>query len=182
MMRAVFVQLSIRLEVFMRPRVVLTAAAAVLTAGIVVQLGAQAPAPGGGRGAAPAGPAGQTPAGGRGDGRATFPAQQRPPGDPVLITRGKAIYEISCRACHGADLRGGDIGGPNLLRSEVVLKDDIGETRNLATTHPEKARELHDKLIAWREFVNAPMPTKNENILPVESKKGKKARKNANAD
>ena len=110
----------------MRPRVVLIAAAAVLAAGIVVQLGAQAPPPAGGRGAAPAGPAGQAPPG-RGGGRATFPAQQRPPGDPVLITRGKAIYEISCRACHGADLRGGDIGGPNLLRSEVVLKDDIGE-------------------------------------------------------
>lgn len=107
----------------MRPNVLMTAAAALLTAGIVVQLGAQAPPAPAGRGAAPPGQG----AGGRGGGRATFPAQQRAPGDPALIARGRALYEINCRSCHGADLRGGDIGGPNLLRSEVVLKDDIGE-------------------------------------------------------
>lgn len=55
------------------------------------------------------------------------------------------------------------------------LKDDIGETQNLATTHPEKARELHQKLITWRESIQAPMPTKNNDIQPVESEKGKKA-------
>jgi cytochrome c oxidase cbb3-type subunit 3 len=107
----------------MRPNVLLTAAAALLTAGIVVQLGAQAPPAPSGRGGAPAGQG----AGGRGGGRATFPAQQRAPGDPALIAKGRALYEINCRSCHGADLRGGDIGGPNLLRSEVVLKDNIGE-------------------------------------------------------
>lgn len=58
---------------------------------------------------------------------ATFPAQQRPPGDPVLIARGKTLYSISCQGCHGADLRGGDLGGPNLLRSQVVLSDQDGE-------------------------------------------------------
>src|SRR5665213_2689448 len=69
--------------------------------------------------------------GGRGaaDNRAlaTFPAQQRPPGDPALIARGKAIYSINCQGCHGVDLRGGDLGGPNLLRSQVVLSDNDGE-------------------------------------------------------
>src|SRR5262245_15355615 len=44
-----------------------------------------------------------------------FPAQQRPPDDPELVARGKRVYDISCRSCHGADLRGGDMGGPNLL-------------------------------------------------------------------
>ncbi len=58
---------------------------------------------------------------------ATFPAQQRPPGDPALIGRGKTLYSISCQGCHGADLRGGDLGGPNLLRSQVVLSDQDGE-------------------------------------------------------
>jgi cytochrome c oxidase cbb3-type subunit 3 len=58
---------------------------------------------------------------------ATFPAQQRPPGDPGLIGRGKTLYSISCQACHGSDLRGGDLGGPNLLRSQVVLSDQDGE-------------------------------------------------------
>ena len=58
---------------------------------------------------------------------ATFPAQQRPPGDPALVARGKTIYGINCQSCHGADLRGGDLGGPNLLRSQVVLSDQNGE-------------------------------------------------------
>jgi cytochrome c oxidase cbb3-type subunit III len=67
--------------------------------------------------------------GGRGQGRGgqTFPAQQREPGDPALTEKGKTLYEINCRACHGADLRGGDIGGPNLLRSQLVLNDQHGE-------------------------------------------------------
>ena len=38
-----------------------------------------------------------------------------------------ASMTISCRACHGADLRGGDMGGPNLLRSNVMLNDDNGD-------------------------------------------------------
>src|SRR4051812_9002860 len=58
---------------------------------------------------------------------ATFPAQQRPPGDPALIARGNGLYGANCRLCHGADLRGGDQGGPNLLRSAVVLADQSGE-------------------------------------------------------
>jgi cytochrome c oxidase cbb3-type subunit III len=57
----------------------------------------------------------------------TFPAQQRPPGDPALIARGNTVYGIECRSCHGGDLRGGDLGGPNLLRSQVVLNDQEGE-------------------------------------------------------
>jgi cytochrome c oxidase cbb3-type subunit 3 len=80
---------------------------------------------------APQTPPPQTPpgAGGRG-GRgqaATFPAQQRPPGDPALIARGKSLFEVNCRLCHGADLRGGDMGGVNLLRSDLVLRDQRGE-------------------------------------------------------
>ncbi len=56
-----------------------------------------------------------------------YPALQREPGDPEVIARGQAVYGISCRACHGLDLRGGDLGGPNLLRSQLVLKDDGGD-------------------------------------------------------
>lgn len=68
------------------------------------------------------------PAGGQGRGNiTTFPAQQRPPGDPALIARGNTVYGIECRSCHGGDLRGGDLGGPNLLRSQVVLSDQAGE-------------------------------------------------------
>jgi cytochrome c oxidase cbb3-type subunit 3 len=76
----------------------------------------QAPAAG-----APASPQGR---GGRG-GRATFPAQQRELAPPEVIERGRGIYSATCSACHGGDLRGGQLGGPNLLRSPVVLADDI---------------------------------------------------------
>lgn len=74
-------------------------------------------------------PAPQTPAPGpgRGQGRAVFPAQQRPPEDPALVERGKTIFSGTCSACHGADARGGQLGGPNLLRSQLVLNDQAGE-------------------------------------------------------
>jgi cytochrome c oxidase cbb3-type subunit 3 len=55
------------------------------------------------------------------------PGQKRPPIDPAVAARGKMLYGISCQGCHGRDLRGGDMGGPNLLRSEVALKDLNGE-------------------------------------------------------
>ncbi|MFO1439321.1 MAG: sulfatase [Verrucomicrobiaceae bacterium] len=41
------------------------------------------------------------------------------------------------------------------------LKDDIGESNNLAAKMPEKAKELHAKLQGWREAIKAPMPVKN---------------------
>jgi cytochrome c oxidase cbb3-type subunit 3 len=44
-----------------------------------------------------------------------------------VIARGQALYGATCRACHGPDLRGGDMGGPNLLRSQLVLNDQHGE-------------------------------------------------------
>jgi len=108
-------------------------AAFLLLACIAVRLAAQGPPaapptppaqpPAAGQGAGPPGPGGR---GGRG-GQATFPAQQRPPGDPEVIKRGNGLYGVYCRACHGADLRGGDQGGPNLLRSQLVLNDQNGE-------------------------------------------------------
>jgi cytochrome c oxidase cbb3-type subunit 3 len=108
--------------------VIATACAGLLLAiaHLAAQDTAQTPPPG----AAQQTPAPQKPPapGGRGQGRgATFPAQQRAPGDPAVIARGKTLYEINCRACHGADLRGGDIGGPNLLRSQLVRNDQHGE-------------------------------------------------------
>lgn len=103
----------------------------IIGAHVAAQGTPQAPPPAGAPQTPP--PAGAPPPpGGRGQGRgggrgATFPAQQRPPGDPVLIERGKGVYTVNCSACHGADLRGGVTGGPNLLRSAVVLNDQSGE-------------------------------------------------------
>jgi arylsulfatase A-like enzyme len=58
------------------------------------------------------------------------------------------------------------------------LKDDLGETKNLIDTEPEKARELHDKLMAWRNSINANMPTENNDRgnsdPPKKKRKGRK--------
>ncbi len=51
---------------------------------------------------------------------------QRPEADPAALDRGKALYGAQCNFCHGSDARGGE-GGPNLLRSELVLNDKNGE-------------------------------------------------------
>lgn len=42
------------------------------------------------------------------------------------------------------------------------LREDLGEKNNLATTNPAKTKELHEKIVAWRAAIKAPMPTKNE--------------------
>src|SRR5215475_7022426 len=57
----------------------------------------------------------------------TFPAMQRPKADAQVVERGKAVFGVNCVACHGADLRGGQLNGPNLLRSQLVLADKDGE-------------------------------------------------------
>ena len=118
----------------------LMAGTVMVLAGIAVRLAAQAPAqapapaapaPGvgpapAGQGPGPGGAAGGQAGRGRGRGPGTFPAQQRQL-DATLIARGQALYGISCRSCHGPDLRGGDMGGPNLLRSPLTLADKQGE-------------------------------------------------------
>ncbi len=56
--------------------------------------------------------------------RSAYP--ERPPADPAAIARGKAVFGVNCAFCHGSDARGGE-GGPNLIRSELVLNDVGGE-------------------------------------------------------
>ncbi len=95
------------------------AVAALATAVTLAAVQGQAPAAGGrGRQAGP-GPGGP--------GRGTFPQFSRELADPAVLARGKGLYESNCAACHGIDLRGGQQGGPNLLRSQLVLSDDHGE-------------------------------------------------------
>jgi len=73
----------------------------------------------------------QTPAqaagrGGRGavGGGSAYP--QHAPGDPAAIARGQAMFGVTCSFCHGSDARGGE-GGPNLIRSQLVMDDQNGE-------------------------------------------------------
>lgn len=53
-----------------------------------------------------------------------YPPHPQAPAD--VLERGKALYGVNCNFCHGSDARGGE-GGPNLLRSELVLNDAAGE-------------------------------------------------------
>src|SRR5512145_2409037 len=76
---------------------------------------------------------------GRG-GVASFPAQQRDPDPPEVIAKGRAVYDTECRSCHGPDLRGGERGGPNLLRSAVMLNDRHGELLQPVLERSHKAR------------------------------------------
>jgi len=48
------------------------------------------------------------------------------------------------------------------------LKDDPGETCNRAADQVEKVAELHQRLIAWRRAINAPMPTPNPRRPPAD--------------
>ena len=68
-----------------------------------------------------------TPAGrGRGGGGFGSAFPQHAVADPAAVERGKALWGVNCNFCHGSDARGGE-GGPNLLRSELVLNDQKGE-------------------------------------------------------
>jgi arylsulfatase A-like enzyme len=46
------------------------------------------------------------------------------------------------------------------------LKEDLRETKNLAATMPEKARELQKMLADWRRSVGAQMPARKEPTRP----------------
>jgi cytochrome c oxidase cbb3-type subunit 3 len=114
---------------------------------------------------------------GTGQPRANFPQQQRPPGDPAVIARGRALYSVRCTACHGPDLRGGDQGGPNLLRSLVILDDQNGEDiipvirdgrRGAVGTMPAFALPDND-LIAIVEFLHSVMGQAGRQGRPPES-------------
>jgi arylsulfatase A-like enzyme len=58
------------------------------------------------------------------------------------------------------------------------LREDLGETKNLAVTMPEKAKTLQEKLHAWQTEIKAPMPTPNTPTKASDSSgKKKKAKK-----
>jgi cytochrome c oxidase cbb3-type subunit III len=102
-----------------------------LATGAAARIAAQTPAP-----TPPEGQPAQTPAtapaqggrGGRGGGGGGFANAypQHAQADPEAIARGKALFDVNCSFCHGSDARGGE-GGPNLLRSQLVMNDQFGE-------------------------------------------------------
>jgi len=65
------------------------------------------------------------------------------------------------------------------------LKEDIGETHNLAKDEPERVKTMRGKMLAWRESVKAQMPTPHtpETVAGDGNGKGKgKKKKNAAAE
>jgi cytochrome c oxidase cbb3-type subunit III len=69
----------------------------------------------------------------------------RPPADPAVVARGRQIFSANCSFCHGSDARGGE-GGPNLIRSELVLDDNNGEliTTVVQNGRPDKGMPKFD--------------------------------------
>jgi arylsulfatase A-like enzyme len=60
------------------------------------------------------------------------------------------------------------------------LREDLGETKNLALAQPERAKALHARLVAWRAAIQAPMPTPNKgDAAPVAAKKKGKGKRKA---
>jgi len=43
------------------------------------------------------------------------------------------------------------------------LRDDLGETKNIATENPAKVKELHERFTAWLKDTKAQMPSPNPN-------------------
>jgi cytochrome c oxidase cbb3-type subunit III len=128
--------------------------------------------PGGGQ-APPAGRGGRGQGGGRG--AATFPAQQRELAAPEVIARGKALFVPNCSSCHGVDLRGGVTGGPNLLRSLVVLSDQHGElilpiVRGARAERGMPALPLpDDDVVAIAEYIHSVLAAARPQGAPPES-------------
>jgi arylsulfatase A-like enzyme len=57
------------------------------------------------------------------------------------------------------------------------LRDDLSETTNLAARQPDKAQELHTKLVAWRQEVGALLPKSNPDWDPSQPPPKTKKRK-----
>ncbi len=60
------------------------------------------------------------------------------------------------------------------------LREDIGEKNNLASSNPEKATALLEKLHNWQAAIQAPMPTANTEVKSAASSKGKKGKQKKN--
>jgi cytochrome c oxidase cbb3-type subunit III len=119
---------------------------------------------GGGRGRGAAGATGAAAASGavgRGGGGGAYPS--RPPADPVVAARGKAIWDASCAKCHAADMRGAP-GGINLVRNQLVMDDQNGELIGKVLQNPHAkgqapkmdlaADQVHDLSIYMHTFMN----------------------------
>jgi arylsulfatase A-like enzyme len=64
------------------------------------------------------------------------------------------------------------------------VKDDVSEEHNLLGKNADKAKDLHDKLVAWRASIGAKMPTPytpsaGNAEKPIAKKQGRNKRRSA---
>lgn len=60
---------------------------------------------------------------------------------PAAVERGKTLFSSDCSFCHGANANGGE-GGPDLVRSPIVLDDDHGEGIGLVVLNGRPAQGM----------------------------------------
>ncbi|MBM4020548.1 MAG: sulfatase [Planctomycetes bacterium] len=79
-------------------------------------------------------------------------------------------------ATPGGALRAGDWKLIEFFEDNHVelynLKDDLGETKDLAPAMPDRAADLRRKLAAWRERMGAQMPAPNPDYDPAKAGQG----------
>ena len=75
------------------------------------------------------------------------------------MARGKQIFSANCSFCHGSDARGGE-GGPNLIRSQLVLDDKDGELISTVVQNgrPDKGMPKFDLTIEEISTIAAFVP------------------------
>ena len=146
----------------------LIAALLIFAFGAAAFVSAQAPAPAPEQ--TPAAPAGAAPAarGGRaGRGAPAYPV--RPPADPAAVARGKQIFSVNCSFCHGSDARGGE-GGPNLIRSELVMGDKDGEIIATVVQNGRLIKACRSSTSRWQTFQISPhLYTASQSVVAPQS-------------
>lgn len=113
---------------------------------------------------------GRLPAGQAFDGRSFLPLLENPkatpgrepiywhfPGYLESYVHGRGWRTTPVGAIHAGDLKLLEFFETGRLEL-YDLRDDPGETRDLVDRLPDRARELHAQLVAWRARIGAPMP------------------------
>lgn len=89
--------------------------------------------------------------------------------DPAGAQRGRAVYSQYCINCHGALAKGVDEGGPDLIRSPLVLRDRLGDQLGPALrTLPQHPRSLSaEQVTDVTHFLKEQIESTAKNRNPV---------------